>query len=217
MNSDRSPGEARIHPTAIVEPGVQIGAGTSIWDNVHVRSNARIGKDCIIGEKTYIAYDVVIGDHVKVNAFVYICTGVTIEDFVMVAAGTVFTNDRFPRAFRPDLSGLATSEPTEDTLLTVVRRGATIGSNATIGPGIEIGEFAMVGMGAVVTKSVPDHHVVHGNPAGHKGYVCTCGQPLGDERLFAELVEPMTIACRACSRTFTSEGGMVNQMGRRGP
>ena len=96
-----------MHPTAIVEDGVEIGPGTSVWSHVHIRGPARIGADCIIGEKTYIAYDVDIGDRVKINAFVYICAGVTIEDGVMISAGTVFTNDRFPRATMPDLSQLA--------------------------------------------------------------------------------------------------------------
>jgi len=113
----------RIHPTAIVEDGVVIGPGTSIWDNVHVRGPATIGHDCIVGEKTYIAYGVRIGDYVKVNAQAYICTGVTLEDRVFVAAGVVFTNDRFPRAFADGHDGLAPSEPNEETLETVVRIG----------------------------------------------------------------------------------------------
>ena len=110
----------KIHPTALIEAGVQIGTGTSIWDNVHIRSGAKIGEECIIGEKTYIAYGVSIGDSVKINAFVYICAGVTIEDFVMVSAGTVFTNDKFPRAFLPDMKNLAPSAPTEGSASWVI-------------------------------------------------------------------------------------------------
>ena len=79
-----------VHGTALVEPGVVIGENTAVWDNVHIRGPARIGRDCIVGEKSYIAYDVAVGDRVKINAFVYICTGVTIEDGVMISAGTVF-------------------------------------------------------------------------------------------------------------------------------
>ena len=108
--------KARIHSTAIVEAGVEIGDGAAIWDHVHIRHGTRIGEDCIIGEKTYIAYDVTVGNRVKVNAFVYICTGVTIEDGVMISAGTVFTNDRFPRAATPDLRSLRPSQPDDDTL-----------------------------------------------------------------------------------------------------
>ncbi len=155
-----------VHPTALVEAGVEIGPGSSLWDNVHIRGPATtIGADCIIGEKSYIAYGVTIGDRVKINAFVYICTGVTIEDGVMVSAGTIFTNDRYPRAATSDLTALRPSDPDEDTLATLVREGATIGAGAIIGPGLEIGRFAMVGMGSVVTHSVPDFALVIGNPA----------------------------------------------------
>ena len=88
----------RIHPTAIVEANVQLGDGTSVWDNAHIRHGAIVGEQCIVGGKSYIAYDVRIGHRCKINASVYICTAVTIEDGVMISAGTVFTNDRFPRA-----------------------------------------------------------------------------------------------------------------------
>lgn len=168
----------RVHPTAIIEDGVEIGAGTSIWDNVHVRHSTRIGEDCIVGEKTYIAYDVRIGDRVKINAFVYICTGVTIENGVMISAGTVFTNDRFPRATTVDVTQLRPSEPDETTRPTLVREGATIGAGCVIGNDLVIGRFAMVGMGALVTKSIPDFHLAVGHPAVTVGYVCRCGHPI---------------------------------------
>ena len=200
-------GSARIHPTALIEDGVRIGDGTSIWDGVHVRRGARIGRRCIVGEKTYIAYDVVIGDFVKINASVYVCAGVTVEDFVMLSAHVVFTNDRFPRAGNVDLTDLETSAPTGETLSTRVRRGATIGANATIGPGLTIGEFAMVGMGSVVTRDVPPHRLVVGNPARPAGWVCTCGHPLardGDEARPAR--------CPRCGRRWrwTGEGPMAD-------
>ena len=154
----------KIHPTAIIEDGVKIGEGTSVWDNVHIRHGAEIGEECIVGEKTYIAYDVKIGNRVKINAMVYICAAVTIEDGVMISAGTIFTNDRFPRATFPDLKTLRPSEPDEHTLPTLVREGATIGAGCVIGNDLEIGRWAMVGMGSVVTKSVPDFHLVLGSP-----------------------------------------------------
>src|SRR5881394_1168068 len=100
------PRPARIHSTALVEPGVELGEGTSVWDNVHIRGPAHLGRDCIVGEKTYIAYGVTIGDFVKINAQVYVCNGVSIADRVMIAAGVIFTNDRYPRAFDAD-GGLA--------------------------------------------------------------------------------------------------------------
>ncbi|MGH8163277.1 MAG: acyltransferase, partial [Rhodanobacteraceae bacterium] len=152
----------RIHPTALIETGVYLGRGTSLWDNVHVRSGARIGEECIVGEKSYIAYDVSIGNRCKLNAMVYVCAAVTIEDGVMIGAGTAFTNDRFPRATTPDLRTLRPSAPDEHTLPTRVRAGASIGANCTIGNDLTIGRFAMVGMGCVVTKSVPDFHLVVG-------------------------------------------------------
>ena len=168
----------KIHPTAIVEDSAVLGENTSVWDNVHIRKDATIGDNCIVGEKTYIAYGVQIGNGVKINSFVYICTGVTIEDQVMISAGTVFTNDVLPRAFDADGKSIKTSAPTEETLETLVCRGATIGANCTIGPGIQIGEFAMIGMGSVVTRDVASYHLVYGNPARSHGLVCTCGSIL---------------------------------------
>ncbi len=165
----------RIHPTALIEDNVRIGDGTSVWDNVHIRHGTTIGRDCIVGEKTYIAYDVAIGNMVKINAMVYICTAVTIEDGVMISAGTVFTNDRFPRATTVDLKDLRPSEPDEDTLPTLVKAGATIGAGCVIGNDLAIGRFAMVGMGSLVTKDVEDFHLVIGHPARPVGCVCRCG------------------------------------------
>jgi acetyltransferase-like isoleucine patch superfamily enzyme len=191
---------ARIHPTAIIEAGVTIGAETRIWNSVHIRRGATIGRSCIIGEKTYIAYEVVIGSHVKLNANVYICAGVRVEDFCMIAAHTVFTNDKLPRAGNVELSGLETSDPTEDTLETLVRRGVTIGANATIGPGITLGEFCMVGMGSVVTQSVPPHQLVAGNPAKFHAWVCVCGQVMAKA---GELEIGWSTACGRCERVYS--------------
>ena len=190
-----------IHRTAIVESDVEIGDGTSIWDSVHVRGPARIGSNCIIGEKTYIAYGASIGDFVKINAFVYICTGVIVEDGVMLGAGTTFTNDRFPRATDPDITRLRMSTPDEHTLSTVVRRGATVGASAIIGPGLEIGEFAMVGMGSVVTRSIPPHLLVVGNPARPRAAVCKCGEVVSDVP-----VDTRKVDCSVCGRSYRITG-----------
>ncbi|MDO9383505.1 MAG: acyltransferase [Hyphomicrobiaceae bacterium] len=200
----------RIHPTAIVEKGVELGEGTSVWDSVHIRGPAHIGRDCIVGEKTYIAYDVKIGDRVKINAFVYICTAVTIEQGVMIAAGTIFTNDMFPRATTPDLTALRSSDPDEETLATLVREGATIGAGCVIGCDLEIGRFAMVGMGSVVTKTVPHFHLVVGNPARSIAYVCRCGHPF--HRFSGP---PPTLAetpCPSCGAGYRVEGGEVIEL-----
>src|SRR5207247_10643852 len=144
------------------------------WDHVHIRRSTRIGEECIVGEKTYIAYDVRIGNRVKINAFVYICAAVTIKDGVMISAGTIFTNDRFPRATTPDLKPLRPSEPDEHTLPTLVREGATIGAGSVIGSDLVIGRFAMVGMGSLVTTSVPDLRLAAGLPAASVACVCRC-------------------------------------------
>ena len=200
----------RIHPTAIIEDDVTIGDGTSIWDNVHIRHGATIGRDCIIGEKSYIAYDVKIGNLVKINAMVYICTAVTIEDGVMISAGTVFTNDRFPRATTVDLARLRPSEPDEDTLPTLVRAGATIGAGCVIGNDLEIGRFAMVGMGALVTKSVADFHLVLGHPARPVGCVCRCGHLLLRFESMQEAVLDTT--CGHCGLPYRISGQRVEEL-----
>jgi len=197
-----------VHPSAIVEDGVHIGGGTRIWDGVHVRHSTEIGEECIVGEKSYIAYGVRIGNRVKINAFVYIPTGVTIEDGAMISAGTVFTNDRFPRATTPDLRELRSSEPDEETLETRVREGATIGAHSTIGCGIEIGRFAMVGMGSVVTKSIPDFHLALGSPARSAGVVCRCGRPT---LRFTGDAMPERLTCGACNRHYTLRDGSVSE------
>jgi UDP-2-acetamido-3-amino-2,3-dideoxy-glucuronate N-acetyltransferase len=200
-----------IHPTAIVEEGAEIGPRTSVWSHVHIRGPARIGSDCIIGEKTYIAYDVEIGDRVKINAFVYICAGVRVEDGVMISAGTVFTNDRFPRAALPDLSRLRPSEPDERTRPTLVREGATIGARCVIGCDLTVGRWSMVGMGSVVTRSVPDFHLVVGHPARSVGCVCRCGEPF---LRFDPGARPDSDArpCPACGLSYAVQAGQVTEL-----
>jgi acetyltransferase-like isoleucine patch superfamily enzyme len=202
-----------IDATAEVEDGVSIGDGTAVWSQVHIRSGARIGRDCIIGEKTYIAGDVVVGDRVKINAMVYLCAGVTLDDGVMVSAGVVFTNDRYPRATTPDLAELRTSDVDEHTLPTRVREGATIGAGAIVGAGLEVGRFALVGMGAVVTRTVPDFHLVVGNPARSVAAVCRCGQPV---LRFASGQKRETgtneVACSACGRRYSVRGRVVSEL-----
>ncbi len=202
---------ARIHPTALIEEGVKIGEGSSIWDNVHIRHGAQLGEQCIVGEKTYIAYDVKIGYRVKINAMVYICTAVTIEDGVMISAGTIFTNDRFPRATTPDLKQLRPSEPDDETLATLVCQGSTIGAGCVIGCGLTIGRFAMVGMGSLVTKTIPDFHLVIGRPAVSVGIVCRCGHVVARFSKSAAL-DAESAACSKCDAKYSIRNGVVNEL-----
>ena len=198
----------RIHPTAIVEPGVGIGRGTAVWDSVHIRRGATLGEECIVGEKTYIAGGVTVGNRCKINAFVYLCAGVTLEHGVMVSAGTVFTNDRFPRATTPDLMHLRGSEANEQTPPTLVKEGATLGANCTVGSDLAIGRWAMVGMGSVVTKSIPDFALAFGNPARVVGIVCKCG-PLLLRHEPGRRPESADLECAACGRTYRHRGGIT--------
>ena len=204
---------ARIHPTALVEDGVTIGEGTSVWDGVHIRGpQTSIGRDGIVGEKTYVAYGVAIGDRVKINAFVYICNAVTIEDGVMISAGTTFTNDRYPRATTSDLAALRPSEPDEHTLATVVRAGTTIGARATIGPGVTLGRFCMVGMAAVVTRSVPDFHLVVGHPARSVALLCRCGEPFARAEASGRFPDIECATCTVCGLRYAAQGGEVREI-----
>lgn len=203
---------SRVHPTAIVEEGVELGANTAVWDNVHIRGPAHIGEQCIIGEKSYIAYGVRLGDRVKINSNVYICNAVTIEDGVMIAAHTVFTNDLFPRATTPDLRELRSSMPDEHTRPTLVREGATIGAACVIGCDLEIGRFAMVGMGSVVTRTVPDHHLVVGSPARSIGCVCRCGHPFLKFRAGEVPPDHLSLPCPECGRRYSLLSGRVTEL-----
>jgi|WetSurMetagenome_2_1015567.scaffolds.fasta_scaffold151790_2 UDP-2-acetamido-3-amino-2,3-dideoxy-glucuronate N-acetyltransferase len=212
MNSASYP-SCRIHPTALIEDNVTLGTGSSVWDNVHIRHGARIGESCIIGEKTYIAYDVAIGNFCKLNASVYICAGVTIRDYVMLAAHTVFTNDRFPRAFDRTLDGLASSDPNEETLETIVGTGVTTGANVTIGPGLTIGDFAMIGMGSVVTRDVPAHALIIGNPGHLAGYVCACGPVLVRLPQYERDSEGQFYTCEKCGRVYAKSSRGITEIG----
>lgn len=199
-----------IHPTALIEDGVDIGHDSSVWDSVHIRRNTRIGHHCIVGEKTHISYDVHIGDLVKINAFVYICTAVTLQDGVMISAGCIFTNDRYPRAAEPELLSLRSSDPDEQTLPTLVRSGATIGAGSIIGCNLSIGRFAMVGMGSLVTRPIDDFHLVMGNPARVVGYVCRCGQPFARFEA-GHHPERVIHSCAVCRRRYTTRNGVVTE------
>lgn len=161
-----------VHPNALCE-STMIGPRTRVWAFAHVLAGAVVGADVNIGDHAFVEGGARIGSRVTVKNHVLVWDGVTVEDDVFLGPAMVFTNDMRPRAHvkkRPD-----------ELLPTVVRRGATIGANATVVCGVTIGAHAFVAAGAVVTRDVPDHALVRGNPASWAGWVCMCGLPLGEE------------------------------------
>jgi acetyltransferase-like isoleucine patch superfamily enzyme len=170
---------AKIHPTASVSELAKIGAGTRIWNHCQVRENVSIGENCILGKDSYVDFGVQIGDNVKIQNGAYIYHGTTIESGVFVGPGVIFTNDKKPRAINPD--GSLKGADDWEVGQTLVKYGASIGAAAIILPGITIGRFALIGAGAVVTRDVPDHALVIGNPARQVGYVCKCATKLVED------------------------------------
>ena len=161
--------EVFIHPAALCESD-SIGAGTRIWAFAHVMRGATVGRDCNICDHAFVETGVVLGDRVTVKNGVLLFEKVTIEDDVFLGPHAVFTNDLRPR--------VEVRTPREEWLPTLVKRGASIGANATIICGTTIGEYALIGAGSVVTRDVPAHALMAGNPAQRIGWVCVCGETL---------------------------------------
>jgi UDP-2-acetamido-3-amino-2,3-dideoxy-glucuronate N-acetyltransferase len=158
-----------VHPSAIVDPGCHIGAGSKIWHFCHLMAGCKIGEHCILGQNVFVATGVELGNRVKVQNNVSLYTGVICEEEVFVGPSAVFTNVINPR------SGIERKDQYRQTL---VQRGASIGANATLICGVTIGAYAMIGAAAVVTRDVPSYALVVGNPARQKGWVSSAGHRL---------------------------------------
>ncbi len=174
-----------VHSTAEVSERARIGAKTRIWHFVHIREDASIGENCSISKDVYIDVGVCIGNNVKIQNGVSVYKGVTVEDEVFLGPNATFSNDLYPRVFPADWK----------ILPTLIKRGASIGANATIICGVIIGEYAMVGAGSVVTKDVPAYGLVVGNPARLKGFVCKCGHKA---RLKQKQADMVLLECESC-------------------
>jgi UDP-2-acetamido-3-amino-2,3-dideoxy-glucuronate N-acetyltransferase len=174
------------HETAIVDAGARIGAGTRVWHWVHVCAGARIGENCVLGQNVFVGNKVVIGNNVRIQNNVSVYDDVTLEDDVFCGPSMVFTNVINPRSH---------VSRKDEYLRTLVRRGASIGANATVVCGHEIGEYAFVGAGAVVTRDVPGYALVVGSPAKRIGWMCRCGERLAGKT--------GTVACTACGSRYT--------------
>lgn len=157
------------HEQAIVHEGARVGEGTRVWAFANIQAGAVIGRGCNICDGSFVEKGAVVGDHVTIKHHVSVFDGVTIEDDVFVGSNVAFINDRYPRSHREDQWTL------EKTL---IKKGATLGSNSTILCGLTVGEFAVIGAGSVVTKDVPAHRIMGGNPAQMMGYACHCGRRL---------------------------------------
>ncbi|MEO6208424.1 MAG: acyltransferase [Candidatus Limnocylindrales bacterium] len=198
---------ARIHATADLETDVSVGPGTSVWHRAQIRSGARIGRDGVIGRDVFVDEGVTLGDRVKVQNGALIYHGVTVEDGVFIGPGVILTNDRRPRA----LSAEGDLARAADWTVSPIRiaTGASIGAGAIVVAGHDVGAYAMVGAGSVVTHDVPAHALVAGNPARRIGWVCMCGERLvhatGRHIPAQRPAMSADIHCPACDRRFLSD------------
>jgi UDP-2-acetamido-3-amino-2,3-dideoxy-glucuronate N-acetyltransferase len=185
------------HQSSYIDEGCRIGAGSKIWHFSHVMARAIIGAGCNIGQNVVISPDVVVGDNVKIQNNVSVYTGVVLEDDVFCGPSMVFTNVINPRSH---------VSRKDEYRRTLVRRGATLGANCTIVCGATIGAYAFVGAGAVVTKDIPDHALVVGNPGRITGWMCACGHKIGSGRR-----PPATAVCGACGASYHADGDRLSR------
>jgi UDP-2-acetamido-3-amino-2,3-dideoxy-glucuronate N-acetyltransferase len=182
-----------MHPTAVVDEGAEIGPGTKIWHFSHVCKGAKIGRNVNVGQNVYIAPTAVIGDGVKIQNNVSVYDGVVVEDFAFLGPSSVFTNIKTPRSEFPRRDKYEK---------TVVGRGATVGANATIICGTNLGRYCLVAAGAVVTRNVADFALVKGSPARPSGWVCRCG-------VVIEFDRGTRAVCRECGASYVNENDTV--------
>jgi len=184
-----------IHPTAVVDDGVTIGAGSHVWHFAHLLSGTVLGARCVVGQNVMIGPDVCVGDGCKIQNNVSLYKGVALEDEVFCGPSCVFTNVKTPRAH---------VNRREEFARTLVRRGATIGANATVICGVTIGQYALVGAGATVTRDVRDFSLVVGVPARQVGWVCMCGDVLAR-------ASDAVWKCARCSDEYTEHAGALTR------
>lgn len=185
-----------VHDSSYVDSGAIVGEGTRVWHFSHISAGAQVGANCNIGQNVYIADGVEIGDNVKIQNNVSVYTGVTIEADAFLGPSMVFTNVINPRSHIPRK---------DEFKPTLVKRGVSIGANATILCGVTLGCYAFIGAGAVVTKDVPDYALVYGNPADIEGWMCQCGEKMH----FDSEKETTSIVCLRCATEYSIQDGIV--------
>ncbi len=189
-----------VHESAIVDEGATIGKGTKIWHFSHVMPQAKIGENCSLGQNVYVANQVNIGNSVKIQNNVSLYEGVVLEDFVFCGPSMVFTNVKIPRAAFP-------RNTSDDYQTTLIKKGASIGANATIVCGITVGAWAFIAAGAVVTKDVPNYALMAGVPARQLGWACECGHTLK--------LETKETQCQDCGKTYSIvDEGTIEKINR---
>jgi UDP-2-acetamido-3-amino-2,3-dideoxy-glucuronate N-acetyltransferase len=185
-----------VHESSYIDDNAQIGAGTKIWHFCHIMSRSRIGERCNLGQNVLVSPDVIIGNNVKIQNNVSLYSGVIVEDDVFLGPSMVFTNVVNPRSH---------VSRKDEYKTTSVRKGASIGANATIICGITLGCYSFVGAGSVVTRDVPDYALVYGSPARIHGWMCQCGEKL----TFVEQDEAERAICPRCGDTYRKQGQIV--------
>jgi UDP-2-acetamido-3-amino-2,3-dideoxy-glucuronate N-acetyltransferase len=188
-----------VHESSFVDDPCTIGKGTKIWHFCHIMQDSVVGENCNVGQNVVISTGCVIGNNVKIQNNVSVYTGVVLEDGVFCGPSAVFTNVVNPRSHVPRK---------DEYKQTLVRRGASIGANATVVCGVTLGRYSFVGAGAVVTRNVPDYAIVFGSPARLQGWMCSCGMKLG---LSGSNHGIEAAKCQACQRRYCKEGVIVRE------